>query len=125
MLWSRKTLSLQLVILIVLALSALSCTTAQEQLSVALISVTSPVSTGNAASIAVKTVPGAACTVTVTYKSGPSKAHGLDPKTADKDGIVSWAWIVGTRTTSGEWPIKVTCSAGSRQSTLETSFSVQ
>ncbi len=80
---------------------------------------------GNAASITVKTAPNTACTITVTYKSGPSQAHGLDPKSGDKDGIVSWAWIVGTNTTPGEWPINVTCSAGSRQSTLETLFSVQ
>ncbi len=125
MLGSRNTLSLRLVIPLVLALSALSCATTQEQLSVRLISVISPVSPGNAASITVRSAPSAACTITVAYKSGPSQAQGLDPKTADKDGIVSWAWIVGTRTTPGEWPIRVTCSADSGQSTLETVFSVQ
>ncbi len=131
MLGSRNTLSLHLVIPLVLALCALSCTTTtpppplQEHLSVKLISVKSPVSPGNAASITIKTAPSAECTITVTYKSGPSQAQGLDPKTADNEGIVSWAWIVGTRTTPGEWPIRVTCSAGSEQSTLETLFSVQ
>lgn len=97
----------------------------QEQLSVALASLTSPVSPGNAASITVKTAPSAACTIAVSYKSGPSRAMGLEPKTATQDGVVSWAWIVGTRTTPGRWPITVTCSAGGRQTTLEASFAVQ
>ncbi len=127
---SRGTLMPLLGVSIALALGATSCTTSpeqpsQEQLSVALASITSPVSPGNAANITVKTAPSAACTITVTYKSGPSRAKGLDPKTANQDGIVSWAWIVGTRTTPGAWPIMVTCSAGGRQTTLETSFVVQ
>jgi len=122
---SRNSPIPQLVILTVLVLSAVSCTTAQQQLSVTFISVISPVSPGNAAGITVKTAPSAACITTVTYKSGPSQAQGLDPKTADNNGIVSWAWIVGTRTTPGEWPIRVTCSTGSKQATSETSFLVQ
>ncbi len=129
---SRGMLSPLRVVWIVVALGTLSCTNAPErlsvapeQLSVAVASLTSPVSPGNAASITVKTAPSAACTITVTYKSGPSRAQGLNPKTANKDGIVSWAWIVGTRTTPGAWPITVTCSAGGRQATLETSFLVQ
>ncbi len=124
MLGSRNTLLLQLVVPLVLALSALSCTTPQEQLSVERIAVITPVNPGNAASITIRTAPSAACTITVNYKSGPSHAQGLDPKTADKDGIVSWAWIVGTNTTPGEWPIRVNCSAGSKESTLEIMFSV-
>ena|SRR5437016_986797 len=143
---SRGVLSPLQVVWIVVALGTLSCTTAPQQrsvepqqpsvgpqrpsvssehLSIVLTSVTSPVRHGNAASIIVKTAPGAACTIIVAYKSGPSRAQGLNPKTADKDGIVSWAWIVGTRTTPGLWPIRVTCSAGDQQATLEASFLVQ
>ena len=129
---SRSILSPLRVVWIVVAFATLSCTNAPErlsvepeQLSVALASLTSPVSPGNAASITVKTAPSAACTITVAYKSGPSRAKGLDTKTATQDGVVSWAWIVGTRTTPGTWPITVTCSAGGRQATLETSFLVQ
>jgi len=143
---SRGVLSPLQVVWIVVALGTISCTTAPQQrsvepqqpsvgpqrpsvssehLSIVLTSVTSPVRHGNAASIIVKTAPGAACTIIVAYKSGPSRAQGLIPKTADKDGVVSWAWIVGTRTTPGEWPVTVTCSSGGRQATFETSFLVQ
>lgn len=70
-------------------------------------------------------MPGTLCLITVRYKSGPSKASGLAPKTADGRGVVTWTWRVGTRTTPGRWPIIVTCSAGGRQGTLETSFEVR
>ncbi len=122
---TKGTLSLLLVIWTVFALGALSPTSAQQQLSVERVYLISPVSPGNAASITVKTAPTVACTITVTYKSGPSRARGLVPKTADEDGIVGWAWIVGTQTTPGEWPITVTCSEGGKQETLEISFVVQ
>jgi hypothetical protein len=69
--------------------------------------VTSPVSPGHNATLNVSTNPGARCEITVYYKSGPSQAQGLDPKTADSSGHVSWTWKVGTRTTPGEWKIVV------------------
>ncbi len=46
----------------------------------------------------------------VIYKSGPSTAAGLGPKTAGGDGVVSWTWKVGTRTTTGTWPININCN---------------
>lgn len=61
------------------------------------------------------------CSITVYYKSGPSRAKGLYPKRPGAGGRVSWTWLVGTRTTPGRWPIAVRCgSAG----TLHTSFRV-
>jgi hypothetical protein len=95
-----------------------------SELPLALVALTSPVSHGNAASISVKTAPGAACMITVIYKSGPSRAKGLTSKTADNRGMVSWTWIVGTRTTPGKWPISVSCSGGGKHGTLETSIVV-
>ena len=121
---TRSTLSHLLVIWILLALGCSSPAAAQQPLAITLISLTSPVSHGNAANISVRTAPGAACTIIVTYKSGPSRARGLVPKAAGGDGIVSWTWIVGTRTTPGKWPITVACSGGGKQGTLETSFVV-
>jgi hypothetical protein len=45
----------------------------------------------------------------VRYKSGPSTAAGLIPKTTDANGDVAWSWKVGTRTTPGSWPVTITC----------------
>jgi hypothetical protein len=95
-----------------------------QQLQVRLVSLTSPVGPGNDATIAVQTVPNASCGITVIYKSGPSRASGLVPKTSDIKGNVSWTWRVGTRTTPGKWPITVSCSAGGQQGRLETVFVV-
>lgn len=70
---------------------------------------------GQAATLIVRTSPNTACTIEVDYKSGPSRAQGLVPKTSDAGGNVSWTWIVGTRTTPGQWPITVTCGSATDQ----------
>lgn len=73
-----------------------------------LVSLTSPVSPGEYATIMVKTSSGASCSIVVSYKSGPSKAEGLSPTVADANGMCSWGWKVGARTTPGTWSISVT-----------------
>jgi micrococcal nuclease len=67
------------------------------------------VSAGRRASVTIRTAPRAMCSITVWYKSGPSTAAGLDNAQTDAKGLMSWAWKVGTRTTSGTWPITITC----------------
>jgi hypothetical protein len=95
--------------------------TAQSFESLArLIRVTSPVSRGDYATLRARVRPSRTCSITVYYKSGPSHAQGLYPK-RPRLGRVSWTWKVGTRTTLGRWPIRVSCgSAGS----FRTSFVV-
>ena len=70
---------------------------------------------GTATTLIVKTSPNTGCSIEVDYKSGPSTAQGLGPKTSDAAGNVSWTWIVGSRTTLGQWPIYVTCGSASGQ----------
>jgi len=100
-------------------------TPAPAALSVEIVSVTSPVSQGANATAVAQTSPGANCSITVTYKSGPSKAQGLVPKTADASGQVSWTWKVGTNTTPGDWPIDITCSLGGQSQSARSSITVQ
>jgi micrococcal nuclease len=64
---------------------------------------------GATASVAAKTSARIGCTITVQYKSGPSKAAGIVPKTSDASGNVSWSWKVGTNTTPGSWSVIITC----------------
>lgn len=73
-----------------------------------LVSLTSPTTPGANATITVRTLPGVRCSITVWYKSGPSRAQGLNPMTAGGDGVCSWTWKVGTNTTPGTWRIEVT-----------------
>jgi hypothetical protein len=94
-------------------------------LRVAITSLTSPISRGSTATVSAKTTAGAACTVVVLYKSGPSSAAGLGPKTASATGSVTWSWTVGTRTTPGSWPVTVRCANGGTSASATTSLVVQ
>jgi len=98
--------------------------TSTAGLSLEIPSVTSPVRPGATATLRAVTAPGANCSIVVYYKSGPSTAAGLGPKTADASGNVSWSWTVGTRTTPGTWRIVVKTSQGGSTITKETSFTV-
>ena len=94
---------------------------ASGAITVAITSLTSPIGRGSTATVAAKTAAGAACTVVVQYKSGPSSASGLGPKNANASGTVSWSWTVGSRTTPGSWPVTVRCtSSGSSTSATKT-----
>jgi hypothetical protein len=76
---------------------------------------------GDYATLTAAVSPARRCSIIVYYKSGPSRAQGLYPKTP-RAGRVSWTWKVGTNTTPGRWTITVSCgSAG----TLRTSFLVR
>jgi hypothetical protein len=78
---------------------------------VELVRLTSLVAPYSDATIEVKTLPGAACTIVVLYKSGPSRARGLVPQEASSRGRVSWTWRVGSSTTPGRWtPVIVRCT---------------
>lgn len=79
----------------------------ESQSKLTIISYTQTVAQGDTASITIQGKPNTQYTVTVTYKSGPSKAAGLDPKKSDTDGKVTWSWKVGSNTTAGFWPIDV------------------
>lgn len=76
------------------------------------------VSPGQNASVSVKTSPGARGTIQVIYNSGPSTAAGLDPKTADGNGNITWVWKVGTRTAPGDYPVNITVGGKSINQTL-------
>jgi competence protein ComEC len=88
-------------------------------------SVTSPIAPGSRATLNAKTLPGAACSITVYYKSGPSKAQGLGPVTADASGNCSWSWNVGSNTTPGNWRIVVKANVNGQNLSQETTFVVQ
>src|SRR2546422_38286 len=120
---TRKTacLSFAIALLLLLSFAPVACS---QQLEVKLVSLTSPVSPGNAATITVSTTPGANCLIAVFYMSGPSKAQGLFPQSADTKGRVSWTWLVGSNTTPGTWPINITCTVQDRKRTLEASLVV-
>src|SRR3990172_8035631 len=90
-----------LLLLVLVLLPLLASVAFAQQLQIRIVSLTSPVSPGDDASITIQTAPNASCSITVIYKSGPSRARGLFPQSADSRGRVAWTWRVGTRTTPG------------------------
>lgn len=99
--------------------------TAAPALSIAVVSLTSPASRNSNATLVVRTTAGANCAIVVNYKSGPSKAQGLGPETADSNGRCAWTWKVGGNTTRGTWSITVTVSLNGQSNSISIPFQVQ
>ncbi len=98
---------------------------AAGSLPITLVRLTSPITAGSDARIEVVTAPGADCAIVVRYKSGPSKAKGLYPQTADTTGGVVWRWRVGSNTTPGRWPVIVSCTKGADRGELTAMIATQ
>lgn len=86
-----KRLLLVLTTLLLLVLGGVSCAppapAPAPDLFLDIESVTSPVTRGSHATLTAQTLPNADCSITVYYKSGPSKAQGLYTKKADTQGM--------------------------------------
>ncbi|MGN1345631.1 MAG: hypothetical protein ACI4V1_02510 [Eubacteriales bacterium] len=83
-----------------------------------LVSVTSPVSRNETATLTVLGKPFTEYCISVYYSTTVSQADGLEAKVSDADGTVSWSWKVGGRTNGGSHRIVI--EGGGE--TLETSF---
>jgi len=79
---------------------------------------TSPVAPGSNASLTVRTLKDALCTITVEYNEAASEDSGLTPKVADEYGNASWAWTVEPNVPEGEWPIEVECVRNDKSGAL-------
>lgn len=89
------------------------------------VSVTESVAGGDTAKVVITTAAQAECTIEVTYDSGASQASGLEGKSADAAGKVTWSWTVGRNTIAGTWPIDIACFKGERDGTLRLTFKVR
>lgn len=93
-----------------------------QNVGVALGSLSQTVAPGSEASANVRTTPGADCKISVDYnkdntttmkmKVAPMSDPGLITKKADDWGTASWSWDVPTDATLGKWYAKVICSRG-------------
>ena len=72
-----------------------------------ILSVTSPIGGGQNATLSAKGKPNTAYDIKVVYSSGESSAKGLEDKTSDANGNVSWTWKVGAKTKPGTYTITV------------------
>lgn len=62
---------------------------------------------GSTAMVTIQGAPDTEYSIHVVYDSGESDAEGLEPKTSDANGYVSWEWKVGINTAKGEHTIRV------------------
>ena len=73
---------------------------------------------GGHVTVAAHAKPKTGCTIKVQYLSGNATAPGLEPKTTDDSGNVSWTWVIAQDTKSGAWPAMVTCGDTSAGTTV-------
>ncbi|MFN8533914.1 MAG: hypothetical protein U0556_10230 [Dehalococcoidia bacterium] len=65
------------------------------------------------ARVSAGTEPFAFCEIAYVTPAGtPSTARGLYPKRADRDGLVSWVWTIGSSTRPGTGMVYVYCGDG-------------
>lgn len=72
---------------------------------------------GGNATITANAPANAYCIISVTYANGPTRVEGLQDKTADANGRVSWTWHVGSSAATGAAPIEVACTANGQRLT--------
>lgn len=65
------------------------------------------ISRNQTGTVTIQGEPNTNYSITVRYKSGPSEADGLEDKTSNANGMVSWSWKVGPRTSAGTYSITV------------------
>lgn len=94
-------------------------TTGTNQSGLTLVDVTkNVVRAGETATLTIKGKPNTQYSIDVFYSTKASEAQGLESKTSDNNGNVTWSWKVGTNTTPGTHQIKIVGGG----ETIETSF---
>jgi hypothetical protein len=66
---------------------------------------------GQTASATIQSLPGAACRISYVEPRGTEiAAPGLDAKTADSSGRVSWSWPIDPSTPTGSGVVTISCN---------------
>ena len=84
-----------------------------------LVSLTSPISRGSDVTVSIKGLPNTTYDIEVIYSSGESKASGLEDKTSDSEGNVSWTFKVSSNVKPGTYEVKITGGENSVSYSLE------
>jgi hypothetical protein len=92
----------------------------RDSLSLQIVSLSTPVSPGGSVTLVAHTTAGAACVINVYYKSVRSAAEGLNNKTAEASGSISWMWKVGNDMAPGTYRIEINASLGEKKASQTT-----
>jgi hypothetical protein len=94
--------------------------TAADALEVAVVKITTPVSTGQTVTLTIKTASGAECKGVIRWRQFMSQ---LPTKTTGDDGTATWTWRPGTDA-RGNYPVDVQCTQGDKKGAVSTAFQV-
>jgi hypothetical protein len=100
-------------------------TASPKPLPVKLVDGAGTVRQNGTASLTIRTIKTAKCSIDVRYDTVISTARGLGDKSTDARGMITWKWRVGSNTASGKWSIVVTCKLTPRTGTLTTTMTVK
>jgi hypothetical protein len=82
--------------------------------------ITSPAERGGEATLKIITRPGVRCELRVlVFGPETQPADGLEPKTADPDGVCSWTWTVPEEVLPGVWRYRISAGEGEGRATRE------
>ena len=84
-----------------------------------LVGLTSPISRGSDVTVSIKGLPNTTYDIDVIYSSGESKASGLEDKTSDSEGNVSWTFKVSSNVKPGTYEVKISDGEDSASYSLE------
>jgi hypothetical protein len=77
---------------------------------VTITSLTSPIGSGETATLTAQTAPGARCTLAYTSPAGTvTSVPGIGPATANAAGVVTWSWTIVVTTRPGTGTVLVGC----------------
>ena len=89
-----------------------------------LVSVTSPIASGNDATLVVQVAPGKSCRLAYNNPNGSaSPAAGLGTQTAGEDGKITWTWGISPNTSPGTGTAYVTCGTKEMSVSIPTTSS--
>lgn len=83
------------------------------------VGLTSPISRGSDVTVSIKGLPNTTYDIDVMYSSGESKASGLEDKTSDSEGNVSWTFKVSSNVKPGTYEVKITDGSSNASYSLE------
>ena len=90
--------------------------------NISLLSMTTPVNRGNEVTVSIKGKPNTTYDIDVIYSSGESRAKGLEDKTSDSEGNLSWTFKVSNNVKVGTYEVKITDGKDSASYSLEVTY---
>ena len=87
--------------------------------NISLVSMASTISHGSDVTISIIGLPNTTYDIDVIYSSGESKATGLEDKTSDGEGNVSWTFKVSSSVKPGTYEVKISDGENSASYSLE------